>query len=39
MWYVYNKEDSWMCGYPVSSRQEAEAICNENKEMDYCYIG
>lgn len=39
MWYVYNKQDSYECGYAVESREVAEAICDANDEMTCCYVG
>ena len=39
MWMVFNKQDSWQCGYSVASESEAQKICKEDTEMDYCYVG
>lgn len=33
MWYVYNKEDSWQCGWQVANEQEALRQCAENKNL------
>jgi hypothetical protein len=38
MWIVYNKEDSWECGYSVNSRAEAEAECDKNEDLTYRYV-
>ena len=38
MWIVFNKEDYWEQGYSVSNESEAQSICMENSEMDYCYV-
>ena len=39
MWIVYNKEDSWQCGWSVNSEQEAIAECERDKNLTYKYIG
>lgn len=39
MWIVFNRHDSWECGYSVSSESEARDICKENEKLDYCYVG
>lgn len=39
MWYVFNREDSWMCGWVVANMDEAINQCNRNSELTYCYIG
>ena len=38
MWIVYNKEDSWECGYSVNSRAEAEAECDKDEDLTYRYV-
>ena len=38
MWMVFNKQDSWMCGYSVATEGEALEICREDEEMDCCYV-
>lgn len=39
MWMVFNREDSWECGYSVTNEVEALNICKNDKTMDYCYVG
>lgn len=39
MWYVYNKQDSWECGWTVASEAEAKKKCAENEELTYTYVG
>ena len=39
MWMVYNREDSWECGYSVGNETEAREICKANEEFNYCYVG
>lgn len=39
MWYVYNIEDSWQCGWTVENEQEAIQQCMANEELTYCYVG
>ena len=39
MWYVYNVQDTWMCGWTVESREEAIAQCKADSELTFCYIG
>lgn len=38
MWYVYNCQDSWQCGYSVASESEAIVICDTDDTMTYCYV-
>ena len=37
MWYVYNKQDSWECGWEVETEDEAIQQCKEDEELTYCY--
>ena len=39
MWYVYNSEDSWECGWCVDSREEAERQCEEDPNLRMLYVG
>lgn len=38
MWIVYNKEDSWTCGWQVNSEKEALEQCLKNDNLTYKYI-
>lgn len=38
MWVVYNKQDSWQCGFEVPTEQEAYEYCKENTEYTYQYV-
>lgn len=38
MWFVYNRADSWMCGWSVASEAEAIAQCEADEELTYRYI-
>lgn len=38
MWYVYNRQDSWQCGWVVKSEEEALKQCIENDELTYKYV-
>ena len=38
MWIVYNREDSWECGFQVKSEKEAISYCKENQDYTYKYI-
>lgn len=38
MWVVYNKQDSWQCGFEVPTEQEAYEYCKENAEYTYQYV-
>lgn len=38
MWIVFNREDSWECGYSVANEGVAREICKANEEMDYRYV-
>lgn len=39
MWIVYNREDSWECGWQVASEAEAKRRCREDENLTYIYIG
>ena len=39
MWIVFNRQDSWVCGYSVANEAEAVQICKADDTMDYCYVG
>ena len=38
MWYVYNRQDSWQCGWVVKSEEEALKQCIENDELTCKYV-
>lgn len=39
MWYVYNRQDTWQCGWEVETESEAIEFCNDDNELTYCYVG
>ena len=39
MWIVYNKQDSWECGWKVRNRVEAIRQCERDENLTYCYVG
>ena len=39
MWYVFNRQDSWECGWTVKSQREAIKQCAEDENLTYCYVG
>lgn len=39
MWIVFNREDSWECGWQVKSEAEAIRQCKENETLTYVYVG
>lgn len=38
MWIVYNRQDSWECGFEVHTENEAIEFCSENEEYTYKYV-
>ena len=38
MWYVFNKEDSWECGWSVDSEKDAIKQCDADTSLNYCYV-
>lgn len=39
MWYVYNINDSWHCGFTVANEDEAAKHCAQNPDYTYKYVG
>ena len=39
MWIVYNKQDTWECGWVVYSEAEAIRQCKEDDSLTYIYVG
>lgn len=39
MWIVYNKQDSWECGWAVASEEEARRQCEEDENLTYIFAG
>jgi len=38
MWIVYNREDTYDCGWEVESREEAIQQCEEDENLTYVYV-
>ena len=39
MWMVFNRNDSWEYGFSVATKEETTRLCEEDKDLDYCYVG
>lgn len=39
MWIVFNRQDSWQCGWAVESEAEAKRQCEEDESLTYIFAG
>ena len=39
MWIVYNREDSWECGFEVKTETDAIDYCRQYQNYTYIWVG